>query len=277
MKSPEQRNATVALAVDGCYRILSERSHSLKSRVMTAMQQLRRGFTLIELLVVIAIIAILAALLLPALARAKEQSRRVKCLSNLKQVGLAVKEFALDHDGQVPWHTPVIEGGTYGTSAATAWRNFSSLSNDLSAPQVLVCPSDRATKVSADSWPEFMSPAFQSNAVSFFVGLDAYEEIPIAMLAGDRNITGGVSDRCGSVSDAPGVKSREFKTGNTAVSWTNAVHGLSGDIALTDGSVQRANIADLRELIDTSYRQLTNGLIRSHTGSRVSNHLLAPR
>jgi prepilin-type N-terminal cleavage/methylation domain-containing protein len=244
---------------------------------MAPILQLRRGFTLIELLVVIAIIAVLAALLLPALARAKEQARRVKCLSNLKQVCLAAKEFALDHEGQVPWHTPVGDGGTYGISAATAWRNFSSLSNDLAAPQVLVCPSDTATKMIAGSWPEFMSPAFQSNAVSYFVGLDAYEEIPIAMLAGDRNITGGASDRCGSVANAPGVRSREFKAGNTAVCWTNAVHGLSGDIALTDGSVQRANSIELRELADTSYGQLTNGLIRSQTGSRVSNHLLTPR
>ena len=244
---------------------------------MTEDSKLRRGFTLVELLVVIAIIAVLAALLLPALARAKELARRAKCISNLKQVALAAKEFALDHDGSIPWHTPVNEGGTYGTMAATAWRNFSSLSNDLEAPQVLACPSDAATKMVAGNWPEFMSPAFRSNAISYFVGLDAYEEVPVAMLAGDRNITGGVSDKCGSVADPPGVAAREYKSGNTSIRWTNAVHGLSGDVALTDGSVQRANVRELLELAASSYNLLTNGSILSHTGKRTSNHLLAPK
>jgi prepilin-type N-terminal cleavage/methylation domain-containing protein len=237
-----------------------------------------RGFTLIELLVVLGILAVLASLLLPSLSRAKEHARRVQCISNLKQISLAVKTYALDHDWKVPWHVRTADGGTYGSSAAEAWKDFSALSNDMDHPKVLVCPSDRGTKLVAGTWPEFMGAAYRSNALSYFAGLDAYEQLPVAMLAGDRNITGGASDNCGSAAGSPGVKAREFKAGNANVRWTNGVHGVSGNIALSDGSVQRLNSkAELQELVRVCYRLLTNGEIHTLTGTRPSNHLLPPK
>jgi prepilin-type N-terminal cleavage/methylation domain-containing protein/prepilin-type processing-associated H-X9-DG protein len=62
-----------------------------------------RGFTLVELLVIIAIVAVLAALLLPALASAKERSKGTACLSNLRQIGLAIRAYAEDNGGDIPF------------------------------------------------------------------------------------------------------------------------------------------------------------------------------
>ncbi len=95
---------------------------------------MRRGFTLIELLVVIAIIAILAAILFPVFARAREKARMTSCLSNLKQIGLGFLMYVQDYDERTPTN------GGWGPPVTYYWQP--KIEPYLKNTQIFACPSD---------------------------------------------------------------------------------------------------------------------------------------
>jgi len=115
---------------------------------------MRRGFTLIELLVVIAIIAILAAILFPVFARAREKAKQTSCLSNMKQMGVALMMYAQDYDERfmrcAGYRNPDIVLYDDPDVYAYWWQQ---LMPYMMNEQILSCPADTDSALTAGGSP----------------------------------------------------------------------------------------------------------------------------
>jgi prepilin-type N-terminal cleavage/methylation domain-containing protein len=228
------------------------------------------AFTLIELLVVIAIIAILASMLLPALARAKQKAQRISCINNLKQVGTAYRVWENDNGDKYPQQQLVSLGGCLealgnGSSSQTTiaakcgWLPYALMANELGqSPKVLLCPSDDftantnfywsssqqtslLTEPSSSAWiTPSTSGTFDNTNVSYFVGVGAADTQPQSLLGGDRNIGNGGAQTGGVVNTpfqdqnygAGGVSASE-PSGNSGADVVLTTNGTFAGIAST--------------------------------------------
>lgn len=179
------------------------------------------AFTRLELVIVILILAVLVALLLPALTNARIKAQRIRCVSHLKGIGISMKVWANDHRDKFPTMVSTNLGGSLEfAETGQVFRHFQATSNETYTTDWLTCPSD--SRRHSRDWPKLAN----SN-VSYFIGLDADETAPQFLLVGDRHLDG----------TPPKTRNLLLSTTNTSLSWGTNLHaGTGGNVGLADGS-----------------------------------------
>lgn len=176
----------------------------------------------------------MVTMLLPSFSRSQMRAQRIKCLADLKQIGLAYHSFLHDHENRFPMQVPAREGGTeeyvnngYRVNGDFyfSYRHFQALSNDLAETKLLVCPSDLARSPARDFF------RLRSEHLSYLVGVNADYSKPKALLAADRNLTNEQTGSGTIIQTGIGAPWR----------WTSEMHRFKGNLLFADGHVDEHN------------------------------------
>jgi len=227
------------------------------------------AFTWIEMMVVIVCVVLLALIVVPApFSRTKGRSARINCVNNLKSIGLAWRINLTDNDGLYPWWADAtnrpacvstnyasVPGAELGPAQGVA-AIFALVTNVLSTPKVLVCPSDtKRFQMKSNSFAFLMAPAqapMRDRAISYFIGTSASEEEPQSILGGDRNLAGGPFGTDPNTPPSqvalriPWATATNTSAMKSAI-WTQDIHQGAGNLLLGDGSVQQVTSGRMRE------------------------------
>lgn len=218
-------------------------------------------------------IGVMAALLLPALSQAKVKAERIKCVSNLKQVGLAFRIFANDNDDLYPWQTNKFPAATVNMP----WQHFMAMSNELGTAKILLCPGDRQRlpnmAVDFTANPATGLLAKKNSAVSYTVGVEANEIDPFVPLSHDRNVGRSSSGNPRIAPYSEGLNEVTFDAlWVTGASGQSGHHGLNGNMALSDGSVMQQTVQGFQQ----SLRQGAASLRKPGRPEKQSVSMLFP-
>lgn len=182
------------------------------------------AFGLLEVLVVVVCLLVVAAMLLPMLARSKRRSNKINCESNLMQVNLAFRIWEGDNNNEYPMGVSVTNGGAMELmETGNASAVFRVTSNELSTTKILVCPMD-SSRTYASNWDDL-----NGSHISYFISANVTnEEYPQMVLDGDDNLL---------IAGNP-VKSGVLEvSSNSTIAWSGKRHGYVGNLGFADGSV----------------------------------------
>jgi len=195
-----------------------------------------KGFSLLELLIVVALIAILAAMLLPALSKAP--SYMTRCMLKQRFILNAEFHWQADHDGQILWQvsaTGLSASGNIVTNVAS--MHFRSLSNYIWSPADFVCSADPGRKVSTTK------DGLADVNLSYFVNLSAVTNRTDSVVTGDRHL---------QINERPTGSRVVSLATNELIEWTKELHGKSrgggGVLGFADGHVERVKSESLNKV-----------------------------